>query len=896
MMWQRTFKQCLFVLLALGLAACKQYTIVDPTANALFTTPPPQYTVSYGAKPATAPKMTLNGYEVQKFFVLGDKQAIAQGADLATFLKEGYNIFQVSPPLGPQVKFIYDTKGPDIVVLGSTINGSNITINGIAVDEKGVASGTVNGQAISFDNDGAFQVTIPKANVYTYQTKDTIDHTNTVHYADLNQQYNPAVSVEITQRGLDFATKQIVNALNGADLNPMIAGTMLYDSTWKGLFGETYGADGFVRQVELSAERFDLDLQNGSAASFDGRLTNVHIALTLRLHNGLLPPTIINVGATVGPLDIGGDLALGVQDDAPTVSISNLSYQIGNIAIDNFNVPGLNEIISGVVSGIANLMEGPISNLLEGIISDEVPKLIKQLVQDSYTLRIQDHVGRNFDMAAAIRIKSLSTTTNTLTVSTSGSVLPINPDTANIAQPYAGTLFTFDTMPAASVGSEDFAASINSNMINQVLASAHAVGLTQMNIVGDEFQLGLPRDDMFGQGNMRILVNMAAPARIQISEVDGKASPLLSVYGLEIHGQSKKNGSSTYTNDVAVRVNAEVGLTLGLGDANSLGVALRNSPQFKITGVKLGNGAWSGPVVNAAANSLITSSLGGVMLTIAKPIEKIKLPAFACMAFSSINITAVGAEKGHLNLAGTLSKVSDECDNPVALPPKMAYGRGVGVPMSCGSQKEYDAGLCYNACDAGYNGVGPVCWKQEASYGRGVGTIPHLCAAGEEMDAGLCYPKCNAGFHGVGPVCWNDMPGSYGRGVGTIPSNIFTGACPAGKENNAGLCYKYCNAGYHGVGPVCWLDTPSYGRGVGTIPKTCAAGEQLDAGLCYPKCSAGYHGVGPVCWTDSALSYGRGVGTIPNTCENGWDKDGLLCYPQCEAGYNGVGPVCWPQN
>lgn len=894
MIWRQSIKRCLLILLVLGLAACKKYTIVDPVNESLHTAPPPQYKVTYTTQPATLPSMTLNGFNVASQFTAGSSEAIAAGSSLEQYLKEGYNVFQVDGALGPQVKFIYDTKGPGIVVLGATINGNNITINGQAIDEKGVASGTVNGNAISFNADGSFSITIPKADVYTYNTVDTIGHTNTVYYADLNQQYDPSMTVQITQEGLNFATKQIVNALNGADLNALVAGSMLYDSTWKGLFGETYGADGFVRTISMSASDFGLGLLPGSAANFDGTISNLHIGLTLRLHNGFLPPTVINVGATVGPLDLGGRVNISVVDQAPRVSISNFSYQIGAIVIDDVP-PVFREILSGVTSGIANLLSGPISSAIQTLLNDAIPKMLSSIIMDSYTIRISDGVS-NFDMAMALKLSDIYTTSNTLYAATAGSVVPINPNPL-IPQPLAGTLFTFDELPPAELNGNQFAASLNSNVINQTLASAHSVGLTHMNMVGNEIQFGLPRDDNFGpeDANMRILVNLGAPVSLKVREINGRAEPSISVYGLEIHGESKKNGSSVYTNDIAVRVNAEVGISLGMSDTKTLDVELRQAPEFKITGMRLGQNAWTGPVVNATANRMVVDAIGLVMKELAKPIENIKLPSFACMAFDSVDVTAVGGEGGHLNVAGTLVKVSDECDVEVTPPPKVAYGRGVGVPMSCASNQEYDAGLCYTQCAAGYDGVGPVCWKQDASYGRGVGTIPNLCGAGEEMDAGLCYTRCASGYNGVGPVCWSNRPLSYGRGAGTIPSNIWTGACPSGKENQAGLCYYYCDSGYTGVGPVCWLDNASYGRGVGTIPRTCAAGHENDAGLCYPVCSSGYHGVGPVCWTNSALSYGRGVGTIPNSCHSGWERNGLLCYPLCEAGYNGVGPVCWPQ-
>eukprot|EP00937_MAST-01D_sp_MAST-1D-sp2_P007684 g7684.t1 len=35
------------------------------------------------------------------------------------------------------------------------------------------------------------------------------------------------------------------------------------------------------------------------------------------------------------------------------------------------------------------------------------------------------------------------------------------------------------------------------------------------------------------------------------------------------------------------------------------------------------------------------------------------------------------------------------------------------------------------------------------------------CEDGQEMDAGLCYEKCDAGYRGTGPVCWGKAPGSW---------------------------------------------------------------------------------------------------------------------------------------
>lgn len=55
---------------------------------------------------------------------------------------------------------------------------------------------------------------------------------------------------------------------------------------------------------------------------------------------------------------------------------------------------------------------------------------------------------------------------------------------------------------------------------------------------------------------------------------------------------------------------------------------------------------------------------------------------------------------------------------------KSSYGRGAGAPMQCNGALEYDAGLCYNHCQAEYDGVGPVCWGQCPSE------VPVACGAG----------------------------------------------------------------------------------------------------------------------------------------------------------------------
>jgi hypothetical protein len=179
------------------------------------------------------------------------------------------------------------------------------------------------------------------------------------------------------------------------------------------------------------------------------------------------------------------------------------------------------------------------------------------------------------------------------------------------------------------------------------------------------------------------------------------------------------------------------------------------------------------------------------------------------------------------------------------------------------------------------------CWRD--SYGRSVGTIPTDCGSGKDYDAGLCYNKCSGGYQGVGPVCWKGCPsgftdngvgctkpGPYGRGGG-YPWKFGDGLNDHGmfnrceSANGKGNCEKWgavvypkCKPGYHNVA----------------------------SNICSPNCPSGYADLGVSCTKPTQT---RGVGTVPTSCSGGKQYDAGLCYNQCKTSYSGVGPVCWQQ-
>ncbi len=171
-------------------------------------------------------------------------------------------------------------------------------------------------------------------------------------------------------------------------------------------------------------------------------------------------------------------------------------------------------------------------------------------------------------------------------------------------------------------------------------------------------------------------------------------------------------------------------------------------------------------------------------------------------------------------------------------------------PDSCPSGFEYDAGLCYPACEPGFTGRGPVCWAQTTSVGVGkpVGLEP--CPPGWSNDGLICreplrWNKCRFRIFGA---CMGGLSGGrlkgrldgggicdYPSNRGELPSWLVDKSNPKAykathPDKIAGLCYKRCpeDKPNHvpGMPYLCMKgDRLSYGRGVGKVPPILAFGD-----------------------------------------------------------------------
>lgn len=98
----------------------------------------------------------------------------------------------------------------------------------------------------------------------------------------------------------------------------------------------------------------------------------------------------------------------------------------------------------------------------------------------------------------------------------------------------------------------------------------------------------------------------------------------------------------------------------------------------------------------------------------------------------------------------------------------------------------------YSACPSDYRTDPLTCTKDTHIYTPN--TIPRTgrqaidsCPTNKEKDAGLCYNKCPANFTGTGPVCWQNCPPNTNP-VGAVCTKHSKARITTGETDDGGIC------------------------------------------------------------------------------------------------------------
>jgi hypothetical protein len=203
---------------------------------------------------------------------------------------------------------------------------------------------------------------------------------------------------------------------------------------------------------------------------------------------------------------------------------------------------------------------------------------------------------------------------------------------------------------------------------------------------------------------------------------------------------------------------------------------------------------------------------------------------------------AKAATKISIKAGAALAAGSALSSNPVTV----AFGimmnviAAVGLSLGIALPLQFkDEGMC----DPGWQRVSEN-WPSYLDMIPGLGDImgamaPYMCSInacepGEQEDAGLCYPQCDAGYDGVGPMCWAK---NVGVGIGVLKT------CPPGWHDDGGLlcqqasgrvCGDDCTKGWD----KCRRRTARNCTSWGALGETCVGGDCI--GGCPESCSDVY--------------------------------------------------------
>lgn len=613
-----------------GLTACGgDYIINNPADKSIHQTPP-DIVVSYKKTPESLPNMVLNGQPVTEFFAPTPTEATATGEDLADFVVQGNNRFQVSPPTGPQVNFIYDTQGPRIVITQATRAGT-VNIEGIAVDAAGARSVRVNGIEADVEPTGRFSVQVSPADTYTFQATDVLDQSSSVVFGDALLINRDLIKARIQEDGIDFIATELVDVVNALDLNALVAGTELYRS---GIFR------GELTSLSMKAESFALDPTN-NGINLTGVFTNVRAQLRL------VQVVVIRPTAVIDRVIMNGNVTVGVNSNNELEAVINtLNVDAQGIHFEGA-LGGLDRFLGGVISGLVNQFENRIGNAIKGAVNNTLKEKLADLIPTSYSLPVACR-----ELGIDFKLNSVSTTDDSLIIGLSGAVLANSVSSA--VPPPLGPIYTADPLPTPVFGAGDMSFAINANGINQALVSIYSAGLTHLMMLNGNTYVNIPRDDALGNnGDSRILIDSLTPPQISITNANGKALTTIDLPRLQISSEAKQQNGA-WNEAFRVVLSAKVAASLAIGSDNKLSITMGDNPSIAIEEAIVAGKPTSG---NNLVNEAIRIAIPKIMANISTSINGIEIPSIAGFAITTEAISAIGTNHRHLGISGKLNKL-----------------------------------------------------------------------------------------------------------------------------------------------------------------------------------------------------------------------------------------------
>lgn len=880
-------------------------SFVAPEANSFHETPP-TIEIAFDSTPSS---IRLNNSDITEFFELTESSGTADVSVFENYLRQGTNTISVrgSGKSTASLKFSYDSDGP-LVVIDEVQGLDPITILGTLVDPAGVDTLSLNGTAITLDENGQFATQLAAASRYQFVATDTLGKSSETTYAARDEEFERIVTTRISQDGIDFIAAEIIPILQDADTSPLLpdVNRELKETLERDLALIALFVDIEITNMSWRAVEATMDLKPDTEKGLIGFNANSY--------ETLVDMNIINKQGQVLPARahmslarIAGDVEVRGVSGQLDVSISNMSLAPEGISVE------LNGQSNAILDALANLLLPAMSGVMTVLVDGVVNGVLSHALEEAADEILVDLDGKQLGMKPLYQGFSSDDDSLHLIIGGAMSAKSFDPGTPQVL----GSLYSDDELPEATFPDSHLYANVSSNMINQALMVAFQTGLMHFTLLdGEELLRGTEdRGEDRPNGTQRILITSGSPASVSIDELLGDPVVSFALNGLQI-GLEHKSGEE-YRSWFQTEVDVDARVVLGVNEDSSLRIDFAGEPGLTVRNTEIFDTIEVGDGFIA---NVIDDVMPQILPKIAEATRSIEIPEVGGFKLNVDEFAAVGANSSHLGVGATLTypgaivcpegserygqSCYGECrEGFIGIgklcwsPKQYQYFRGFGSfpGLACDTGEEMQWGSCFAPCAPGYTGVLNTCWLDNRTYPQGAGRpVDQICPEGEYIDFGKCYTPCVEGFHPVLGWCENDLPQFYNR-PGTL-STTTPLSCPPGDQLIFDKCYPPCPEGYSpGFLAACALDNPRYARYSGTpVVYSCNEDEEQVLFSCLPKCAEGYHSGFGICWADAPHSYKRASVPATKVCAGGRVLEDGFCYVPCAEDFDGVGTWCYP--
>lgn len=565
----------------------------------------------------------LNGYEIKSELIShhGDQATVSMDS-VKDFLVQGANTLSINPTsLGPSVTFDVDTEGPSLAIKETCFAGDaecsvaagEAQVRFSVEDVSAISSVRLQGHEVH-RVDGLYQAAVtPVDGFYEFELMDEHGYVSTVSYMANGGDISSIFKARVGESAIKGLTPIIDAGISNQfsqkteqeveDSDYLYAGNYGILKLWVKVksmaTGRAYVNDLQFDDAISNLMHIDLsmipseetgyvatDKKDGSMLTADKEQVGTYMVMDIyttciwanhpddraSCKTKMMPDMTL----LMETLDFTGSIDLMIQNGGFAVAFRDgMSIDMGDIATAE---DGTSDFIGMIIDMLksTDLFQNLTKGLVETVINENLDEIVigADVVNDT---------GHSFVLET--KAENITTDADDMYIDFSGRIQTTlaNPDVPRAL----GSYYVKDPIPApindTSSTVDNFAVTVNANMINQALTSLYSTGSTHLSILGDTIYQGPGRiDDSVGNNtNIKLELIPAGPGIFELTGNDTSQASL-SYDEAELRIAMKTDGQ--WNNMFVINVDISAGVLMEVRD-DKFYMTISGSPDFKINSV-----------------------------------------------------------------------------------------------------------------------------------------------------------------------------------------------------------------------------------------------------------------------------------------------------------------------